>query len=152
AMATADGTSRFANAPGLPADYYRVIPLGHRIFGVFLVVATILGHGALLTSTGLALAVWIKRPNRANRLGIGLFILVAAAWPIFAGMVFSGRGFRTEGALMLSPIVVCPLFLRFFTMRVYAFNQGILWWGAFWAVEVLVVALGLLWLTVHTFD
>ena len=75
--------------PGMHPDYYRVIPLGPRIAGVFLVIATILAHGALLTSIGLALAVWIKRPSRAIASSVGLFILIAAAWPILASIAMS---------------------------------------------------------------
>jgi hypothetical protein len=132
-------------------DYDRVIPLGPRIAGVFIVIATILAHGALLTSIGLALAVWITRQSRAIAFSVGLFIFIAAAWPIFATIAM----FRVTGGgdlASLSPVVACTQFVSYFTMRRYAFAPRILWSGSFWAVEVLVLALGLLWLTVGTFD
>jgi hypothetical protein len=138
--------------PGLPPDYYRVIPLGPRIFGVFVAIATILAHGALLASIGLALAVWIKRPSRAIAFSVGLFIFIAVAWPIFAGMTIGGPDTVARDFMSLSPIMVCGNLVNLFTMRRYGYKFGSLWWSSFWAVEVLVLALGVLWLTVRTFD
>ncbi len=37
-------------------------------------------------------------------------------------------------------------------MRRAVFGEGMLWWGSFWAAEVFVLALGLIALTVRTFD
>jgi hypothetical protein len=151
AMATAREVSPWIPPPGLHPDYHRVIPLGPRIAGVFVVIGTILAHGALLTSIGLALAVWIKRQSRAIASSVGLFVLIAAVWPIFASIAM----FRVTGGAdlaALSPVAACTNILSYFTMRRYAFAPGILWSGSFWAVEVLILALGLLWLTVGTFD
>ena len=89
-MATARSISQLRVGPGLPPDYYRRITLGTRCYGVFVVVATILAHGALITSVGLALAVWVKRQSRAIALSVGWFILVTAVWPIVVSIVMSG--------------------------------------------------------------
>ena len=35
---------------------------------------------------------------------------------------------------------------------VRAFRRHVLWWITFWDIECLALALGLLWLTVRTFD
>ena len=90
AMATAHSKSVLTPAAGLPPDYYRQFSLGARCYGVLVVVATILAHGALITSVGLALAIWIKRQSRAIALSVGWFILVTAAWPIVVSIVMSG--------------------------------------------------------------
>jgi hypothetical protein len=115
-----------------------------------LVIATILAHGALITSVGLALAVWIKRQSRAIAFSVGSFVLVTAAWPIFVQISFhAGLGGHLAS---LSPVVACTAFVSVFTTRRYGIVGGILWSGAFWAVEVFALAMGMLWLTVRTFD
>ena len=50
---------------GLPARYYEELSDGALVFGACLLITTILAHGALIASVGLALAVWIAR--RAGR-------------------------------------------------------------------------------------
>ena len=140
--------------PGMPPDYYEIISLGRRIYGVILVIATILAHGALITSVGLALAVWMKRQGRAIAFTVGIGILVGAVWPILVVMIMRGPGpgNRTTGLASLSPVVAIVNLARDLTMRRNAFNEGMLWWGSFWAAEVFVLALGLLGLTIRTFD
>ena len=83
AMATARSERNVMRSrPGMTPEYYQIVTLGARCFGVVVVIATILAHGALITSVGLALAVWVKRQSRAIALSVGWFILVTAAWPI----------------------------------------------------------------------
>ena len=96
AMATARSPgNRFG--PGLPPDYYRRITLGTAgATAPLLVVATILAHGALITSVGLALAVWVKRQSRAIALSVGWFILVTAVLPIVMAMTISAGAYRGE--------------------------------------------------------
>jgi hypothetical protein len=152
AMATAREASPMTPPLGWPPEFCREIPLGPRIFGVFVAIGTILAHGALLTSIGLALAVWIKRQSRAIAFSVGLFILIAVAWPIFVGITIGGPGNFGRDLMSLSPIMVCGNLVNCFTMRRYGYAFGSLWWSCLWAAEVLVLALGLLWLTVRTFD
>ncbi|HKI20040.1 MAG TPA: hypothetical protein VKA15_19280 [Isosphaeraceae bacterium] len=152
AMATARSDEAFTLPPGEPPDYYRAIPLGARIFGVIVVIATILAHGALLTSIGLASAVWIKRQSRAIAISVGSFVLITAAWPIVVFIIYNEGPFLARDLACLSPVTVCSSFVHYFTSRMYAFVGGILYCGAFWAVEVFALAMGLLWLTVRTFD
>ena len=47
-----------------------------------LIVATILAHGAAITSIGLILATWIRRQARAIGISVALFVLVSIGWPI----------------------------------------------------------------------
>ncbi len=151
AMATAR-SSTFAFGPGMHPDYYRRITLGARCYGVVLVVATILAHGALITSVGLALAVWVKRQSRAIAISVGWFILVTAVWPIAVGMIGAGRPRSSETLIALSPVITCEQVAELLQFRTVAFARGIFWSGTFWAVEAFVLAMGLLWLTVRTFD
>jgi hypothetical protein len=63
----------------------------------------------------------------------------------------SGPNFGRDMAC-LSPFVMCASFVNFFSQPTYSNSAGILWSGTFWAVEVFALAMGLLWLTVRTFD
>ena len=154
AMATAWSPSptTFPLGMALAPEYYLKIPLGHRIYGVFLVVATILAHGALITSIGLALSVWIKRQGRAIALSVALFLLITAVWPTFVAIAIDNSASLGRNLASLCPVVVCGGFINLFTNRIYGFIGGLLECAVFWAVEVLVLAMGLLWLTVGTFD
>ena len=65
ALATADKIPAQRSAgSGTPASIEE-LSRGELLFGAGLLVATILVHGALLASVGLALATWIKRQGRA---------------------------------------------------------------------------------------
>ncbi len=114
-----------------------------------LLVATILVHGALIASVGVALAVWIKRQSRAIAASVAIAVMVSAGWPILVGV--SRMGPASDGMMCLSPVMVAMAFGRIpsigFVPRGYLF-----WWTAFWDIECLALALGLLWLTVRTFD
>ncbi|MGP0065654.1 MAG: ABC transporter permease [Isosphaeraceae bacterium] len=152
AMATAR-TEPFVTYNGISPEGNRFIPLGPRIYGVALVVATILAHGALIGSIGIALAVWIHRQTRAIAVSVGLFALINAAWPMIVQfMFFRPAHFSSRDLAALSPTVLCGGLVSFFTSRRYGFVGGILWSGTFWVVEVSIFAAGLLWLTIRTFD
>jgi ABC-type transport system involved in multi-copper enzyme maturation permease subunit len=150
AMATCHSNARFAYPAGLHPDYYRILSRGARIYVAVVAIATMLAHGALITSVGLALAVWIKRQSRAIALSIGFFILVTAAWPILVSIPFQPHPGRDLA--ILSPVVACTIFISFLASRAYAAVGSGLGWCTFWAVEVFVLAMGILWLTVRTFD
>ena len=122
-------------------------------YGVVVVIATILAHGALITSIGLALAVWIKRQSRAIAISVGSFILVTAAWPIVVSITLTTAvPISAETLLPSAPLWFAAPSSDFLTSRTYGFAGGVLWCGTFWAVEVFALAMGLLWLTVRTFD
>jgi ABC-type transport system involved in multi-copper enzyme maturation permease subunit len=132
---------------GSPALYYGNLSDGAVLFGAGLLIATILVHGALMASLGLALAVWIARQSRAIALCVGLAVIVGAGWPILVANMRLGQG---RGLACLSPVVAV-----FWLMGVVTEGRnvsGVLWWIIFWDVECLALSLGLLWLTVRTFD
>jgi hypothetical protein len=113
------------------------------------VVATIGIHGMLLSSIGLALAVWIQRQSRAIGLSVILAVLIGAGWPIFAGI--SRMGPPGEGLLCLSPFVASVVSMEHLSRRDYSI-RSLLWWIPFWDLECLVMSVGLLWMTVRTFN
>ncbi len=152
AMATARSASSFPISPGLPPEYYLEDSLWSRIYGVIVVLATIIGHAALITSIGLALAVWIQRQSRAIALSVGLFVMILMAWPFFSFVALNSSGMRGQGIASLSPVVACSSSLTFFRTRRHGYAGDILWWGTYWIVEIWVLATGLLWLTVRTID
>ena len=132
----------------LPTRYDGVLSGGALLFGACLLIATILVHGALIASIGLALAVWIARQSRAIGLSVGLAVIVGAGWPI---LVFSRRpGWANEGAADLSPVAAVFDLIQVITERRRSGSIA-LWWITFWDSECLALTLGLLWLTVRTF-
>ncbi len=150
ALATADKAPPPPPPPGaLPSVYTEELSRGEALFGAALLVATILVHGALIASVGLALATWIARQGRAIAFSVGFAVAVGAGWPIF---VVAGRmGPAGHGMSCLSPVVAANFLTELLSSRLRYWDK-VLWWTAFWDIECLALALGLLWLTVRTFD
>jgi ABC-type transport system involved in multi-copper enzyme maturation permease subunit len=152
AMATARSNGSFPPTPTGGPGYDQPVSRGARIYGVVVVVAAIAAHGALFTSIGLALAVWIKRQSRAIAVSVALVILITAAWPFFVSIIANGAGIRSQGLTAVSPVSTMVYSVSYLMLRRNMLNDHFLWWGAFWAVEVSALALALLWLTIRTFD
>ncbi len=134
--------------PGLRARYHGQLSDGALLFGACLLITTILAHGALIASIGLALAVWIARQSRAIGLSVGLAVIVGAGWPI---LVLNMRwGLARAGEAHLSPVVAVLTLIEVLIER-RRFGSYALWWITFWDIECLALALGLLWLSVRTF-
>jgi ABC-type transport system involved in multi-copper enzyme maturation permease subunit len=136
--------------PGLSAIYYEKLCDGMVLFGAGLLVATILAHGALIASVGLALAVWIARASRAIALSVGFAVMVGAGLPILVTVMGMGP-IRHPGPACLSPVVAAYSLIGIVVDR-RRYGSEDLWWITFWDIECLALALGLLWLTVRTFD
>ena len=134
--------------PGLPARYYEELSDGVLLFGAGLLVATILVHGALIASAGLALAVWIARQSRAIALSVGFAVVVGAGWPILVRSMGPEAG---VGPACMSPVAAAINLLDVVVAHRRDWSD-VLWWITFWDIECLALALGLLWLTVRTFD
>ncbi len=148
AMATAH-KSPTPVPPGFSPEDYTNLPRSALVYGAGLMVATILVHGALIASLGLALAVWIKRQGRAIAVCVGLAVMANAGWPMLVGV--ARMGMEGQGMMCLSPVVASAVFTELLTRRSH--RQGyMLWWTTFWDIECLVLAVGLLWLTIRTFD
>jgi ABC-type transport system involved in multi-copper enzyme maturation permease subunit len=139
-----------AMPPGIPFWYTAEFSRGEVRVGAVLLVATVLAHGALIASVGLALSVWVARQGRAIALSVGFAVIVGAGWPI---LVLVGRlGPAGPGLMSLSPVAAVGNLAEILTTRLSYSYRDFLWWTAFWIIECLALALGLLWLTVRTFD
>jgi ABC-type transport system involved in multi-copper enzyme maturation permease subunit len=134
---------------GVPARYFEELSDEALLVGACLLITTILAHGALIASVGLALAVWIARQSRAIALSVGHAVIVGAGWPILVSAMRTGpQGSRLA---CLSPVVAVIQLFEVVIERLRSASD-VLWWITFWDIECLALALGLLWLTVRTFD
>jgi ABC-type transport system involved in multi-copper enzyme maturation permease subunit len=118
-------------------------------FAATFLVATILIHGMLLSAIGVAVATWIKLQSRAIAASVGLAVMLNAGWPMFIGV--TQMGMAGQGMMCLSPIVGGALFVDRLSMRRPQLRQ-LLSWTSFWDIECIVLSMGLLWLTIRTFD
>jgi ABC-type transport system involved in multi-copper enzyme maturation permease subunit len=134
---------------GTPAWSHDKLSDGALLFGACLLITTILAHGTLIVSVGLALAVWIARQSRAIAMNVGLAVIVGAGWPMLVAAMRTGAPGR--GLVCLSPVVAVFQLFGIVAERRRP-GSDLLWWITFWDIECLALALGLLWLTVRTFD
>jgi ABC-type transport system involved in multi-copper enzyme maturation permease subunit len=120
-----------------------------------LVALSILSYGAAVTSVGLALATWIRRPGRAAALCTATYVVMTVApivtsflvfgrqehlWPLM-GSPFFGVGATSEMVMRLNRAVAN-------TTMIEDFLGPLL----FWIVVYLAVAVALYVLTVRIFD
>ena len=149
--ALALATARQLFPPGGTPVYLSGLVLRYQLCGAALLVGTILAHGAVLTSVGLALATWIKRPGRAIAISVCVFVLAGVAWPVLVKVYLTRSGNLSSGIAALSPIWVATQLGEHLAHSSHRLPE-FLWWVAFWDIAVVSLAVGLLWLTVRTFD
>ncbi len=148
ALATAGRPARVL-PPGLSVWPYGEFGLGMRLGLAGLAVATILIHGALIASVGLASAVWVARQGRAIAISLGFTLAIGGGWPILLSTTRTGAG--GDSLASLSPIVALAQILEWLSRDMF-YNRMPFGWILFWDVECLILALGLVWLTIRTFD
>ncbi len=127
------------------------LSLLERLHGWAVVVATILAHGAAITSIGLLLATVFRQQARAIAISVTLFVLVSVGWPF---LVASVRGSSPPPAMRgaaLSPIYTTGLLVDALSMRGDMFRP-LIWEATIWDACVLVAAIAILGLTVRIFD
>jgi ABC-type transport system involved in multi-copper enzyme maturation permease subunit len=136
-----------------PAGFSRgdMLSRDERLFGVVLLVITILVHGAAVTSLGLWLATRIKRQSRAVALCVGTLVLLAIGWPILVMVLTKRPGGAGEALASGSPIFMAGELSDALTFRHSRF-RAVLWSGVIWAIVVAIAAAGLLARTVGDFD
>jgi ABC-type transport system involved in multi-copper enzyme maturation permease subunit len=142
-------TPSIAPRPGMLPEYFELLSRAEALFALTLLVGTIFIHGALIASIGLALATWVSRQSRAIAISVATAVMVSVGWPIFLS-VFR-MGMHGQGMSCLSPIMAAGNLSEIMSTRLVSFRDT-LWWALFWDIECLAMALGLLWLTVRTFD
>ncbi len=150
AMATAHRTPRVVSPEPWQTWYDSAQPTqGELLYASILLVATILVHGMLLSTIGMALAVWIKRQSRAIAVSVGLAALLHGGWPML--IEFGHVGLGGGPFVGLSPVMAGELFMGCLLIRRPRLRD-LLWATSFWDIECLALSLGLLWLTIRTFD
>jgi ABC-type transport system involved in multi-copper enzyme maturation permease subunit len=119
---------------------------------VLLLLATVLVCGASVTSLGLALATWVRRPVPALAAGVVVYVLVTVGW-VFLVLLLFRAGPAGEGVASAS-----PFFLAGGTTALAhrSAEIGDFWayirWIVFWLTVHLGTALLLLGLTLVTFN
>jgi ABC-type transport system involved in multi-copper enzyme maturation permease subunit len=114
----------------VPAKYYSELSDGALLFCVCLLITTILAHGAMIASVGLALAVWIARQSRAIALSVGFAVIVGAGWPILVSSLRAGMA--RDGLASLSPIAAFNQLIPVVVVRLDGIHD--LWWITFWVI------------------
>jgi ABC-type transport system involved in multi-copper enzyme maturation permease subunit len=140
-VAVAVGTSRAVQDP---------VPTTSRLAIAVIILVTILAHGAFLTSLGLFLAIWVKRLSRAIAIGVCTFVFLAMGWPLIANSITGMNADATQ--LMLVSPLFSTLFLSEESAALRVIRPDLARWTLFWNAEFLVLAAGLLWWSVATFD
>jgi ABC-type transport system involved in multi-copper enzyme maturation permease subunit len=126
--------------------------LSDRLAACGLLAATLLAHGAAMTTLGLCLATWVQRQGKAVGMNVTFFVLLSCAWPLVISM---GSSRPTEPHSMrwdlLSPIVTVALVVDDLVGPVYHYRIPI---GniAICDVVMLLVSLSLLAANIGTFD
>jgi ABC-type Na+ efflux pump permease subunit len=126
------------------------LSIGTRIAVFATVLLTIIAHGALLTSLGLFLAIWLERQSRAIAINVCALIILAVGWPLVAIAIGGGPG--SDRFMMLSPLFGVIELMEGLAAPWRYVNRALHGWTVFWDAEVAVLALGLLWLSVGIFD
>ncbi len=141
-----------ATSPKLMARRGTTYAPGEFLYAGALVVITILAHGSAITSFGLILATWIRRQSRAIGISVTLFVLTAIGWPLLVGQISNRPGGRSYplGAA-LSPIYTVEALVGQLTYPNDEFRD-LLWEVTAWDLGMVVVAIGLMELTVRTFN
>jgi hypothetical protein len=122
-----------------------------RWLGAVLVAALILAQGAAVTSLGIALAIWVRRVDRALILSATVMVLMTVAWIPLAFVLFNGNS-RSLGMASASPFLGVGL-LTVSTAQAtpaeWSMRAG---WAASWVLTYSAIGLGLLWAALASFD
>jgi ABC-type transport system involved in multi-copper enzyme maturation permease subunit len=126
------------------------LSLAQRTHGILVMPATLLSHGALLTSIGLAAATWIRRPYRAMAISVIAYVLIAVGWPICYFVAVQG-GRPWDPLPCLSPIFAAGSLADALTIRGNSF-AAVFWGATVFDALVFAAAMALREMTVHTFE
>ncbi len=126
-------------------------PVHGRWLGVLLAGGLVIAQGAAVTSLGIAFATWSPRVDRALILSASVAVFVTVAWVPLALALFPGEDVGL-GLAAASPLVGMAILT---TDMVKASNAQ--WalrtaWAGMWIVTFGLIAAGLLWATLKSFD
>ncbi len=117
--------------------------LAKRSSAVLLAVLTVLAHGAMVVSFGLAMGIGFRRRGWAVAASVGLFLVVTVVWPLFHVFRLYPPDpqvqFTYPRALaMASPVPTIVLLLV--NMRSDSMIAELIGWAAFWDTFFLLMA------------
>ena len=126
--------------------------LSDRLAACGLLAATILVHGAAMTSLGLCLATWVRRQGKAVGINVSFFVLLAGAWPL-AILMSSSQPAEPSSMRwdLLSPIATVALIVDDLVGPVYQYRMPIEN-IVICDIAVLITTVCLLALNIWTFD
>jgi ABC-type transport system involved in multi-copper enzyme maturation permease subunit len=149
------GTFRAVPLLALPPGVALAAVAWHHAYwsGLWLVVGIVVAYGAALTSLGLALATWVKRPGHAVALCAAAHVGITVGWVLVVAFLTPGApGMRGPGLAAFSPFV--GVMLPTVTMQ---FDNSSDWrevagWLSVWIVVEVLLAAVLLLVVLATFD
>ena len=123
-----------------------------RIGGVIVLAALIVSYGAALTSLGVGLATWVPRMGRAVGLSVGIYTGMTFGWIFLSLLFLNGRGNDDIGFAAASPLMGVGVYSNAIADVGPDDYRSMSAWIIFWTLAYAGVALGLLLLTINTFD
>ena len=123
-----------------------------RIGGVIVLAALIVSYGAAVTSLGVALATWVPRLGRAVGLSVGIYTGMTFGWLFFSVLILNGAGNSDIGFAAASPLMGVGVYSAEIADVGPDDYASLSAWLIFWTIAYTWVALGLLVLTLNTFD
>ncbi|WP_165065841.1 ABC transporter permease subunit [Paludisphaera rhizosphaerae] len=120
-----------------------------------LFVALILGYGAAVTSTGLAVSIWVVRQSRVLALTVGLYLAACILWVVLAATTFpmSNIGpFVLIGSPLYGPAMTTLGFLDSRPFGPNDLKDGLFIWLLCWNVYYWLLAGILFIVSCSTFD
>jgi ABC-type transport system involved in multi-copper enzyme maturation permease subunit len=123
-------------------------------FGPWVLMGLILAYGAALTSLGLALALWISRPGRAQVASVMVVILmvVVPVLPLFFSYSRETEYFAQASPFFAMGQLTMSLIENRFPFGSHDRAEKILFWSFVWLIFYLGAALLLFVLSLWTFD
>jgi hypothetical protein len=114
---------------------------------VLLAVVTVLAHGAMIVSLGLALGFWIKGRGKAVATSVGLFLFVTLVWPILSA--FANYPIYPLGLTLGNPFLALIFLLLNIPLHDVVAR---LWWIAYWDVILALMTVAVFGLAIRTLD
>ena len=122
-----------------------------RWIGAVLVAARMLAQGAAVTSLGIALAVWVRRVDRALILSATVMVMVTVASVPLAVVLFQGTSL-SQGLASASPFLGIGLLTTSMSRSGPAEWSSRVGWAASWILIYSALGFGLLWAALASFD
>jgi ABC-type transport system involved in multi-copper enzyme maturation permease subunit len=126
-----------------------------RLVGMFFPPVLIVLYGSALTSFGLAVATWTKKPGRAVAITMAVYVGMTVGWLFLIVLLLPNGGGSTGPGLISASPFCGPLFLGVESSQ--QFRSGVRWfelltWIFFWCVVYAGVTIAFFLAAVASFD